>query len=175
VNVWTIRRERDGDETAIAQVIATAFARQEWSDGGEAKIVDRLRDDLALEASFVAVTAAGSVVGHIAFSPIEIDNRECGWYGLAPLAVLPDWQCRGIGGALVEAGLEDLQRIDAAGCVVLGEPEYYARFGFAHDPALSYPGAIVREYFQRLTRRAGWSATPPPSASAAGCPCCRGG
>ena len=57
------------------------------------------------------------------------------------------------GGALVEAGLEDLQRIDAAGCVVLGEPEYYARFGFAHDPALSYPGAIVREYFQRLVLR----------------------
>jgi len=150
VNVWTIRREQDGDEAAIAQVIATAFAGVEWSDGSEAKIVARLREDLDLEASYVAVTASGSVVGHIAFSPIEIDGRECGWYGLAPLAVLPDWQRRGIGAALVEAGLEDLQRIDAAGCVVLGEPGYYARFGFAHDPALAYPGAVFGEYFQRL-------------------------
>ena len=64
--------------------------------------------------------------------------------------MLPDWQRRGIGAALVEAGLEDLRRIDAAGCVVLGEPTYYARFGFAHDPALIYPGAFVPAYFQRL-------------------------
>jgi len=67
--------------------------------------------------------------------------------------VLPDWQRRGIGAALVGAGLEDLQRIDAAGCVVLGEPGYYARFGFAHDPALTYPGALLPRHFQRLLLR----------------------
>jgi len=150
LNVWTIRRERDGDEAAIAEVITTAFAGEEWSDGSEAGIVDRLRDSLELESSYVAVTPSGSVVGHIAFSPVTIDGGECGWYGLGPLAVLPDWQRRGIGAALVEASLEDLQRIDAAGCVVLGEPRYYARFGFAHDPVLTYPGASVPEYFQRL-------------------------
>jgi len=150
VNVWTIRREQDGDEAAIAQVIATAFAGVEWSDGSEAGIVARLRDAFELEASYVAVTPSGNVVGHVAFSPVTIDGDRCGWYGLGPLAVLPDWQRRGIGAALVEAGLEDLQRIDAAGCVVLGEPEYYGRFGFAHDPALTCPGAFLPEYFQRL-------------------------
>lgn len=150
MNIWTIRRERDGDEAAIAKVITTAFAGVEWSDGSEAGIVDRLRDEFELEASYVVVTPSGSVVGYIAFSPVSIDGGRCGWYGLGPLAVLPEWQRRGIGAALVEAGLEDLQRIDAAGCVVLGEPGYYARFGFAHDPALTYPAAFIPEYFQHL-------------------------
>jgi putative acetyltransferase len=153
VNVWTIRTERDGDEAAIAQVIATAFAGRTWSDGGEGEIVRRLRDDAELEVSYVAVTAAGAVVGHVAFSIVRIDGRSCGWYGLAPLAVLPDWQGRGIGVALVEAGLESLEQADAAGCVVLGDPKYYVRFGFAHDTALSYPGAIVSDHFQRLVLR----------------------
>ena len=153
MNAWTVRREQDGDEAAIAQVIATAFAAAEWSDGSEAALVGRLRDDLELESSYVAVTAAGSVVGHVAFSRVRIDGRECGWFGLAPLAVLPDWQGRGIGAALVEAGLEDLRSLDAAGCVVLGEPAYYARFGFAHDPALRFAGAQIPEYFQRLVLR----------------------
>jgi putative acetyltransferase len=149
VNVWTIRRERDGDEAAIAQVITTAFAATEWSDGSEAGIVARLRDDLDLEASYVGVTPSGGVIGHIAFSRVSLP----GWFGLGPLAVLPDWQRRGIGAALVEAGLEDLRRMDAEGCVVLGEPEYYSRFGFAHDPELTYAGAFRPEYFQRLVLR----------------------
>ena len=97
----------------------------------------------------VAATPAGEIVGHVAFSPVLIDGVECGWYGLGPLAVLPEWRQRGIGAALVEAGLERLRRIDARGCVVLGDPTYYSRFGFAHDPALSYPGPPP-EYFQRL-------------------------
>jgi putative acetyltransferase len=150
MSVWTIRREQDGDEAAIAQVVTTAFAGEEWSDGSEAGIVSRLRDELELEASYVAVTPSGSLVGHVAFSPVTVDGERRGWYGLGPRAVLPDWQRRGIGAALVEAGLEDLRRIEAAGCVVLGEPTYYARFGFAHDPALIYPGAFVPAYFQRL-------------------------
>lgn len=153
MNVWTIRRERDGDEAAIAQVIGAAFAAREWSDGGEARIVERLRDDLDLEVSYVAVTPSGSLVGHIAFSRVRIDGGDIGWFGLAPLAVLPEWQKRGIGAALINAGLEDLQRFDAAGCVVLGDPNYYSRFGFAHDPALVYPGAMVPDHFQRLSLR----------------------
>jgi putative acetyltransferase len=153
MNVWTIRREQDGDEGAITHVIASAFAGVEWSDGTEAQIASRLRDSFELEASYVAVTPSGNIVGHIAFSPVEIDGQACGWYGLAPLAVLPDWQRRGIGAALIEAGLGDLQRVDAGGCVVLGEPDYYARFGFAHDPQLTYPGAFIPRYFQRLIFR----------------------
>jgi predicted N-acetyltransferase YhbS len=149
VNVWAVRPEREGDEQGIAWAITTAFATAEHSGGNEAEIVGRLREERELETSYVAATPAGEIVGHVAFSPVRIAGDECGWYGLGPLAVLPDWQRRGIGAALVEAGLERLRRIDAAGCVVLGDPAYYARFGFAHDPALSYPGPPP-EYFQRL-------------------------
>jgi putative acetyltransferase len=153
VNVWTIRPERDGDEAAIAQVIGSAFAGQAYANGHEAEIVRRLREAAELEISYVAITASGNIVGHVAFSPVEIDGRQGSWFGLAPLAVLPDWQRRGVGAALVKAGLEDLERIDAAGCVVLGKPAYYGRFGFAHDPALGYAGASDPRYFQRLILR----------------------
>ncbi|HEY7808074.1 MAG TPA: N-acetyltransferase [Croceibacterium sp.] len=149
MNVWAVRPERIGDEQGIAWAITSAFADAAYAGGNEAEIVRRLRDERELEASYVAATPAGEIVGHVAFSPVLIDGSECGWYGLGPLAVLPDWQRRGIGAALVEAGLERLKHIDAAGCVVLGHPRYYGRFGFAHDPALSYPGPPA-DHFQRL-------------------------
>lgn len=149
MNVWAVRPERIGDEQGIAWAITSAFADAAHSGGNEADIVRRLRDERELEASYVAATPVGEIVGHVAFSPVQIDGSECGWYGLGPLAVLPDWQRRGIGAALVEAGLERLKAIDAAGCVVLGDPRYYGRFGFEHDPALSYPG-LPADHFQRL-------------------------
>ena len=149
MNVWAVRPEREGDEAGISWVINSAFAGMKYAGGNEADILRRLRAERELEASYVAATPAGEIVGHVAYSPVRIDGVECGWYGLAPLAVLPDWQRRGIGAALVEAGLARLRHIDASGCVVLGNPAYYGRFGFAHDPALSYPGPPP-EHFQRL-------------------------
>jgi len=149
VSVWAVRPEQVGDDAGIAWAITSAFAAAEHSGGNEADIVRRLRAERELEASYVAATPAGEIVGHVAFSPVRVDGDECGWYGLGPLAVLPAWQQRGIGAALVEEGIDQLRRIGAAGCVVLGDPAYYARFGFEHDPALSYPGPPP-EYFQRL-------------------------
>ena len=149
MSIWTIRPERPGEEAAVASVITKAFSDAEHSDGNEAEIVGRLRDARELEVALVAATPDGEIVGHVAFSPVQIDGRECGWYGLGPLAVLPDWQRRGIGAALVAGGLQSLRRIDAVGCVVLGDPAYYRRFGFEHDPMLAYRGP-PREYFQRL-------------------------
>jgi predicted N-acetyltransferase YhbS len=153
MNVWAIRPEREGDEAAIAQVIATSFSAQEGSDGREPEIVRRLREEAELEVSYVAVTAAGGVVGHVAFSKVRIDGNPGAWYGLGPVAVLPDWQGRGIGSALVEAGLESLRQADAEGCVVLGDPGYYTRFGFEADTGLTYPRASVPNHFQRLLLR----------------------
>lgn len=91
----------------------------------------------------------GEIVGHVAFSPVEIHGQAVNWYGLGPVAVRPDKQRQGIGARLIEAGLYQIKTHGAAGCVVLGDPGYYARFGFKADPALHFPGVPV-EYFQRL-------------------------
>ncbi|RXZ64448.1 GNAT family N-acetyltransferase [Pelagerythrobacter rhizovicinus] len=144
----TIRPERAGDERAIHEVVHAAFDGHPHSDGSEPAIVDRLRADGDLAISLVAEDG-GEIVGHAAFSPVTISDGSEGWFGLGPVAVAPQRQREGIGAALVEQGLALLCERDAAGCVVLGDPAYYGRFGFTHDPALTYPGPPP-EYFQRL-------------------------
>jgi len=143
-----IRSERSGDAAEIRQVVTAAFADAPHSDGTEGAIVDALRADDALTVSLVAV-ADGRIVGHVAFSAVTIDASDVGWFGLGPVAVLPDRQKQGIGGALVRAGLDRLRNQGAMGCVVLGDPNYYGRFGFAADPQLRYPDAPA-PYFMRL-------------------------
>jgi predicted N-acetyltransferase YhbS len=143
-----IRPEAPGEEDAIRALTALAFEGAAFSDGTEAAIVDALRIEGALTVSVVAVDG-GRIIGHAAFSPVTIDDAPAGWWGLGPLSVHPDRQGRGVGAALVRAGLERLAELNAAGCVVLGTPGYYGRFGFAHDPALTYAAAPA-PYFQRL-------------------------
>ena len=144
----TIRPERVGDRSAIQGVVAAAFDGHPHSDGSEPGIVDALRADGDLAISLVA-EEGGAIVGHVAFSPVSVSDGSQGWFGLGPAAVDPARQGEGIGTALIERGLDLLRDHGAAGCVVLGDPAYYARFGFAHDPALTYPGPPA-EYFQRL-------------------------
>ena len=144
---WTIRKERPADEQAITALIDAAFRDAPHSDGTEAAIVERLRADGDLALSLVA--AEGSLVGHVAFSPVTLSDGTARWYGLGPVAVSPRRQGEGIGTALVRQGLERLHAMEAGGCVVLGEPGYYGRFGFRHDPRLAFPGPPP-EYFQRL-------------------------
>ena len=144
---WTVRAEAPSDIAAIAQVTAAAFATAQHSDGNEAEVIDRLRADGDLALSLVAV--AGGIVGHVAFSPVQISDGSRTWYGLGPVSVTPEFQRRGAGAALVRAGLALLRERSARGCVVLGNPDYYARFGFVHDPVLAYPGPPAR-FFQRL-------------------------
>ncbi|GFE74188.1 GCN5 family N-acetyltransferase [Novosphingobium sp. TCA1] len=128
--------------------MTAAFLGAEHASGTEGAIVDALRDSGALTISLVA-ESDDAIVGHVAFSPITIDGAEIGWFGLGPVAVAPDLQRGGIGARLIEAGLARLREMGAQGCVVLGDPTYYARFGFVSDPALAYPG-VPAEYFQRL-------------------------
>lgn len=141
-----IREERAGDADAIAALVTAAFATAEHRSGTEALIVARLREADALALSLVA-EEDGVIVGHAAFSPVAIDGQDRGWLGLGPVSVAPGRQRCGIGAALVRAGLERLGA--AAGCVVLGDPAYYARFGFIADAALAYPGPPPA-YFQSL-------------------------
>ena len=143
-----IRPEQSGDIPEIRTLITAAFLGAAFSDGEEATIVDRLRENNALAVSLVA-ELDGTVVGHVAFSLVAINGIESNWFGLGPVAVRPDHQRQGIGTRLIEAGLDLIRSLDAAGCVVLGDPGYYSRFGFRADPSLIFPG-VPPEYFQCL-------------------------
>ncbi|RPE75797.1 GNAT family N-acetyltransferase [Vulcaniibacterium tengchongense] len=144
--MW-IRTETEADHAAIDAVLAAAFAGAPGHGEVERRIVRALRAAGALTLSLVA-DIDGRVAGHVAFSPVAIGDAA-GWYGLGPLAVAPADQGHGVGGALVRAGLVELERLRAAGCVVLGDPGYYGRFGFAVRPGLRYPG-VPSEYFMAL-------------------------
>jgi putative acetyltransferase len=144
---WHVRPEQAGDETAITALTEAAFRGAPHSDGSEAAIVERLRADGDLALSLVLVNDDQAIVGHAAFSPVTISDGAPGWYGLGPVSVIPLRQRAGLGSALVEAGLEKLREAGARGCVVLGDPAYYGRFGFRHDPRLAYPGPPA-EFFQ---------------------------
>lgn len=146
---FALRPEQAGDEAAIHALTEAAFRPMLFSDGSEPRIVDGLRADGDLALSLVALNMDRAIVGHVAFSPVTIDGAEMGWFGLGPVSVIPTRQRTGIGTMLIERGLAELRQDGAQGCVVLGDPGYYRRFGFVHDPALCYPGPPA-EYFQRL-------------------------
>lgn len=125
------RTERAGDERAIAEVLRQAFDRDE-----EASLVEQLRasDDVTL--SLVAIEN-DRIVGHALFCPIVIHtaNEPVPALALAPLAVLPTHQRQGVGAELVRDGLLAVTGLGHRIVTVLGEPEYYARFGFTTEAA----------------------------------------
>jgi putative acetyltransferase len=144
-----ISLETPADLAAIAAINQRAFAGQAHSDQQEHLLVAALRAAGALELSLLA-WINGEAVGHIAFSKVTIDEQPGGWYGLAPLAVLPPYHHQGIGAALVLAGLQLLRERGAVGCVVLGEPAYYGRFGFSSNTDLPCALPVPAEYFMVL-------------------------
>ena len=120
-----IRPETVGDIASVRRVNVEAFGRSD-----EAEIVDRLRAAVRPVVSLVA-EADDIITGHIFFSPVALANHEdVSMMGLAPMAVLPSRQRRGIGSALVRAGLEQCGRLGCAAVVVLGHRRFYPRFGF---------------------------------------------
>ncbi len=146
-----IRDEAAGDETAIGDVTAAAFADMPYSDQTEPQIIERLRTARALTVSLVA-EEAGEIVGHVAFSPVTFPSGAPGWYGLGPVSVKPDRQRQGIGSALINEGLRRLKALNARGCILVGYPDYYKRFGFASCPTLKVEG-VSPEYLLALPLR----------------------
>src|SRR3989344_4128035 len=144
-----LRRGRPEDATTIYALTEAAFAGLPFSDGVEPRVIDALRAAGALTLSLVA-TDANEIAGHVAFSPVAINGRPSDWYGLGPVAVWPHRQRNGIGQALIREGLWRLQSMGAGGCVLLGAPAYYARFGFERDPRLHHAGGPAWA-FQCLT------------------------
>ena len=121
---WGIRPEVTADQPLIRDVHVRAFGRD-----NEADLVDKLRagGGFANDLSLVA-TASGAIAGHILFTPIRVGTHAA--LALAPMAVLPQFQNRGIGSALVIEGLARCARRGHGVIIVVGHEHYYPRFGF---------------------------------------------
>jgi putative acetyltransferase len=121
-----IRREEQRDQVAVRAVNVSAFETP-----AEADLVDALRQEARPLIALVA-DDAGTIVGHIMFSPVSLSGHpDLKIMGLAPMAVVPEYQRKGIGSVLVRAGLEECKCLGFGAVVVLGHPEYYPRFGFS--------------------------------------------
>ncbi|MCP3919788.1 MAG: N-acetyltransferase [bacterium] len=127
-----VRTETPADHEAVRNVHALAFGGP-----GEAALVDALRAAGKGRVSLVA-EVDGEIVGHCLFSPMTVEG-DAVVLGLAPVGVLPAWQSRGAGSALIRKGLETCH---ADAVVVLGHPSYYPRFGFV--PASRF--GLMSEY-----------------------------
>lgn len=144
-----IRNESSTDDAAIHALTIAAFHDAPHAAHTEQFIVRALRKAGALSISLVA-DHGGEVVGHVALSPVQISDGSEGWYGLGPISVKPELQKRGIGSLLMQAAIDVLRKRGAAGCVLVGDPAYYSRFGFKPEPRLVLP-EVPPEYFQALT------------------------
>ncbi|MEM7441642.1 MAG: N-acetyltransferase [Pseudomonadota bacterium] len=143
---WHIRTERTEDVAAIHSLTQRAFEGLSYSDGTEPHIINKLRADGDLSLSLVAEDE--NIIGHIAFSPVTIDEKV-GWTGLGPISVEPTCQGIGVGAALMHAGLAQMKAARALGCVLIGDPRYYSRFGFKADGAIQF-GEVDAKFVQWL-------------------------
>ena len=144
-----IRRETEFDIEAITRVTLSAFEHHAVSNQTEHFIIKALREAGALSLSLVA-EVDGQVIGHVAFSPVQFSDGTDGWYGLGPVSVLPEYQKQGAGTALINEGLSVLKAMGGQGCVLVGQLDYYKRFGFRNYPELVYEG-IPQEVFLALS------------------------
>jgi len=141
----TIRPEVQTDHAAIEAVTIAAFLNAKHTSHTEQHIVDGLRKAGKLALSLVAEKDA-EMIGHVAVSPVAFSDGTQGWFGLGPISVLPLYQRQGIGSKLMREALRQLRELGARGCVVLGDPEYYGRFGFKREAGIVLPG-VPPEYF----------------------------
>jgi putative acetyltransferase len=143
----TIRPEQKEDLNAIREVNTLAFKRE-----NEANLVDAIRGSefFVPELSLVAIT--NEVIGHILFSLVSIETKDRGTVqtlGLAPMAVKPKFQNKGIGSALVREGLRKCEELGFEHVVVLGHPNFYPKFGFvpAKTKGIESPFKVRDEVF----------------------------
>jgi putative acetyltransferase len=136
-----IRDETPADIPLIYKVHAAAFPAED-----EARLVDSLRADGDLVVSVVA-EIGDEIVGHVGFSRMQAPFRAL---GLAPVGVLPEYQERGFGGAIIRAGLERTKVLSWEGVFVLGDPAYYERFGFSCALAAGFSSKYAGAHFMAL-------------------------
>ncbi|MEM1484573.1 N-acetyltransferase [Oscillospiraceae bacterium PP1C4] len=155
-----IRQEEPQDFDTVREVVRSAFATSPHTDGNEHNLVEKLRNSDAFipKLSLVAILD-DKIVGHLMMTMVTIENDEetVDSLGLAPLSVLPEYQNRGVGGALVHRAFADAKKLGFESVVVLGDPGYYSRFGFTRADELDIEPdfKVPPEYFLVCALRAG--------------------
>lgn len=120
-----IRTEAPADILPINSLLESAFETD-----AEARLVMSLRENSRFTLSLVACTDEGEVIGYLLFTPVIIDGEDFGWQGLAPVAVKEAFRGQGIAGQLIREGFDSLFELGYPACVVLGDPDFYGKFGF---------------------------------------------
>ncbi len=128
-----IRSEAPADILVVDQLLKSVFETE-----AEANLVMALRENGHRTLSLVACEDDGEVVGFAMFTPVSLDGEHLNWQGLSPLAVKQEYRKQGIGAELVHEGLSSLGELGYPACVVLGEPDYYQRFGFKPAKPLGF-------------------------------------
>ena len=151
----TIREEEIKDYEEVEKVIEESFKTAEFTDNDEHNLVRRLRksNEFIKELSLIAEDN-NKIVGHILLTKafIKNNNRECETLALAPLAVLPDYQNRGIGKSLINMSIEKAREMGYKSIVVLGHENYYPKFGFkkTSDYGIKAPFDVPDEAYMIL-------------------------
>jgi putative acetyltransferase len=140
----TIRPATSGDREAIARLVTAAFGQPH-----EAGLVAALAAAGYRRVELVA-EAGGEVLGHVLFSELARPGAGDGMLALAPLAVAPAHQRRGLGGALVRRGIEAARAAGYRAVLVVGDPDYYTRFGFDAGAARSLGCAYAGPHLMAL-------------------------
>jgi putative acetyltransferase len=141
-----IRPETEADHGAIAALVRAAFGGED-----EVVLIARLRSDGDALVSLVAAEGE-TILAHILFSPldVEVDGAPVPAAALAPVAVRPDRQGQGIGGELIESGLEACRAAGITAVIVLGHPDYYPKFGFSAEMARKLRAPFSGDAFMAL-------------------------
>ena len=146
-----IRNRKPTDDQRIYTLVKNAFAAMEQASGDEQNLVGRLRQSAGYVPELELIAEQDEIiVGHIMLTKIRIGNTE--QLILAPLAVAPDRQGRGIGGALIRAAHTAAEQAGYSLIVLVGHPTYYPRFGYrpASEFGLTCAPEIPPEYFMAL-------------------------
>jgi putative acetyltransferase len=146
---FTVRSEAPSDVPVIAAVTVEAFRNAAHSSHTEQFIISALRKAGQLCVSLVA-ELQGEVIGHVAVSAVSLSDGAVGWFGLGPISVIPRLQNRGVGTRLMKSALQVLRERGAAGCVLLGEPKFYERFGFRAEPDITLAD-VPPDYFLAMS------------------------
>ena len=130
------------------ELVIVAFKTLSTACGREQFVMDALWRTGAATVALVA-DDAGAIVGQAAFSKTKVAGADIGWHGCGPLSVLPARHRQGIGSALIREGLARLRALGSKGCVVVGNPAYYPRFGFATTGAM-WEARVPPEVFMAI-------------------------